>query len=231
MSKNIVKAEYEGLAVTFGEDGWFNATEVAGNFGKRPADWLALDSTREYITTLTDVFNCEKISLLKTKRGRHHSGTWFHPKLAVPFARWLDLRFAVWCDYQIDQLLRGNHPHFDWKKMRSEAASSFKVMNEALQIVREHQGKATKAYHFMNESKLINGVLTGNYKGIDRDALPQAQLDLLARLEVRNSVLIGQGFDYQTRKASLLVFVAESLDEVEHLAVTSSTPIGIEAAP
>ena len=95
MNENMVRAEYEGLAVSFGEDGWFNATQVAGNFGKRPVDWLALDTTREYIATLTEVFNCEKISLLKTKRGRHHSGTWFHPKLAVPFARWLDPRFAV----------------------------------------------------------------------------------------------------------------------------------------
>lgn len=30
-----------------------------------------------------------------------------HPKLGVAFARWLDLRFAVWCDLHIDALLRG----------------------------------------------------------------------------------------------------------------------------
>ena len=41
MNENMVRAEYEGLAVSFGEDGWFNATQVAGNFGKRPVDWLA----------------------------------------------------------------------------------------------------------------------------------------------------------------------------------------------
>lgn len=29
-----------------------------------------------------------------------------HPKLAVHFARWLDVRFAVWCDMQIDKLLK-----------------------------------------------------------------------------------------------------------------------------
>lgn len=27
--------------------------------------------------------------------------TYLHPKLAVFFARWLDVRFAVWCDLMI----------------------------------------------------------------------------------------------------------------------------------
>ena len=33
-------------------------------------------------------------------------GTWLHPKLAVSFARWLDLKFAIWADLHIDALLR-----------------------------------------------------------------------------------------------------------------------------
>lgn len=34
-------------------------------------------------------------------------GTWLHPKLAIHFARWLDPKFAVWCDEQIEALLNG----------------------------------------------------------------------------------------------------------------------------
>lgn len=34
---------------------------------------------------------------VETNRGRY-GGTWAHPKLAVFFARWLDVRFSVWCD-------------------------------------------------------------------------------------------------------------------------------------
>ncbi|SDG85201.1 KilA-N domain-containing protein [Pseudomonas flavescens] len=44
--------------------------------------------------------------LVITKSGRG-GGTWLHPKLAVAFARWLDVRFAVWSDLHIDALLRG----------------------------------------------------------------------------------------------------------------------------
>ena len=31
-----------------------------------------------------------------------------HPKLAVSFARWLDARFAVWCDLQIEKILHSD---------------------------------------------------------------------------------------------------------------------------
>lgn len=104
-------------------------------------DWLALDSTQEYIETLADFSNCEKSSLLKTRAGRHNGGTWLHPKLAVPFARWLDVRFAIWCDEQIEGFLKGQHPHFDWRRARSQAAASFKVMADVLKLVREEYWK------------------------------------------------------------------------------------------
>lgn len=49
------------------------------------------------------------IGLVRTKSGspENGGGTWLHPKLAVQFARWLDVNFAVWCDLHIDALLRG----------------------------------------------------------------------------------------------------------------------------
>lgn len=42
--------------------------------------------------------------LFESKAGRN-GGTWGHPKFAVFFARWLDTKFAVWCDMVIDDLL------------------------------------------------------------------------------------------------------------------------------
>lgn len=43
---------------------------------------------------------------VEKKRGRT-GGTWAHPKLAVFFARWLDVRFAVACDAMIEDILTG----------------------------------------------------------------------------------------------------------------------------
>lgn len=147
----------------------------------------------------------KQTGLVKARQGAQENGggTWLHPKLAVPFARWLDVDFAVWCDDQIDGLIRGSHPAFDWKRARSEAASSFKVMNAVCLLVRQQQGKATGAHHYINEARLVNWALTGEFRGIDRDALPGDDLDLLAKLEECNAVLLGCGMDYKERKQRL----------------------------
>ncbi|WP_281661584.1 KilA-N domain-containing protein [Microvirgula aerodenitrificans] len=102
----IIKAEFDGHAMQFREDGWFNATVAAERFGKRVDHWLANRETGQYITALSELLNTRNSGeLIHARKGRN-GGTWLHPKLAVVFARWLDVRFAVWCDMQIDGLLR-----------------------------------------------------------------------------------------------------------------------------
>ena len=132
-----------------------------------------------------------------------------HPRLGVPFARWLDVRFGVWCDDLIYKILSGNHPHYDWKKLRHEASSSFKVMNAVLQLQRQNVGKLTAAHHYQNEAKLINWALFGKFEGIDRESLSVGDLDLLAKLEERNTVMLGVGLDRDVRKIALQKFVSE----------------------
>lgn len=96
--------------VPFRKDGFFNATAVAKAFGKQPADWLKTDETKEYIDSVMNILLTERNQLVIVKQGGNAQGTWLHPKLAVPFARWLDVAFAVWCDAQIDAILRGEQP-------------------------------------------------------------------------------------------------------------------------
>ncbi|MGC4059913.1 MAG: KilA-N domain-containing protein [Aquabacterium sp.] len=95
----------------FREDGWFNMTKAAKAFGKVPNEFLRLPSTIEYLQA---VESHGKIPTLFTTQGGWHLnpdvGTWAHPKLAVFFARWLDVRFAVWCDAVIEDILKGNTP-------------------------------------------------------------------------------------------------------------------------
>ena len=76
-------------------------------------------------------------------------------------------------------------------------------MGLALQEARKAIGKDTAAYHYMNEARLVNSLLSGEYRGIDRDTLSAGELDLLSHLELRNAVLIGQGFTYEQRKTVL----------------------------
>ena len=202
----LIKADFDGQVMQFNDSGWFNATIAADRFGKRPVNWLELDSTVRYMTSMSSALKVDKSDLLDIKKGRS-GGTWMHPKLAIAFARWLSDDFAVWCDLQIDKIIHGERESIDWGMMRHASKSSNKVANEILMMVRQEQGKETKHFHYANEAKLVNYALTGKFEPVDRDSLSAQDLDLLASLENRNSVLIGRDVDRETRKEILCQMV------------------------
>lgn len=159
---DLVKAEYHDIAVTFTEDAWFNATAVADKHGKRVADWLGNSETQNYISALAEILNVPKEALLKTRRGRY-GGSWMHPRLGVPFARWLDVKFGVWCDDQIYKILTSKHPHYDWKKLRHEATASYKVMGQIdAQIIavlkEDHPQSVRHVFYRMTDPRLSEPV-------------------------------------------------------------------------
>lgn len=198
MSK-IIRADFNGTEVQFNDAGFFNATSAAEKFGKRVDHWLANKETSEYIERLNTRISGD---LILTKRGRN-GGTWLHPKLGVVFARWLDVDFSIWCDEQIDNIIHGEPGQTDWRALRHEAASSYKVMSAMLDTKRQLDGKETKPHHYANEAKLVNWAITGEFKSLDRNSLNAGDLDLLAKLETMNTLLIGQGFDRGSRKVKL----------------------------
>lgn len=129
MSQSLVVKTYQqpsfSIDVSFTAEGYFNATKAAKAFGKRPADWLILDSTQAYIEAvrrkrLTEQNQSvnkkeavtrnpvtEQDQLVIVKQGGSDQGTWLHPKLGIVFARWLNVDFALWCDDQIEAILHG----------------------------------------------------------------------------------------------------------------------------
>ncbi|WPP46627.1 KilA-N domain-containing protein [Pseudomonas sp. AN-1] len=210
MTARIIPFDYNGQQVRFNCDGWLHATEIAEQFGKRVNDWASLSSTASYIEALARNLNTGKSGIysasdfIKTKRGKH-GGTWLHPKLAVAFARWLSDDFAVWCDLQIDDLLRTAGP--SWGDARRGAALGYRAVCDALALNCEARGKAPQRHHFINEARLINEVITGAFAGRDREQLSVAELELVTLAEMRDSVLIASGMAYAERKANLLGYV------------------------
>lgn len=81
-------------------------TKAAQHYGKDLSNFMRSPDTRDYIDALE---HSVEITACIAKRGGApgQAGTWAHPKLAVFFARWLDVRFAVWCDITLDEILRG----------------------------------------------------------------------------------------------------------------------------
>lgn len=204
MSK-IIKADFDGSVVTLNSDGWINATVIADANGKRVGDWVDLPSTREYVDRLNTRLSG---NLIQAKRGRN-GGTWLHPKLAVMFARWISVDFAIWCDEQIDEIIHGKPEASDWEMLRHQAASSYKVMSAILDSRRQLDGKETKHFHYANEAKLVNWALTGEYKALYRESLRGQDLDLLAKLESLNSVMISDSVSRDDRRERLADAVAK----------------------
>jgi hypothetical protein len=116
---SIQTLSFNQFSVSFQENGYLNATAIAEQYDKRVGNYLRNERTQEYITALNErLFNPEtrncataENQLVIIKKGgndKKSQGTWLHPKLAVDFARWLDPKFAVWCDEQVEQILSGS---------------------------------------------------------------------------------------------------------------------------
>lgn len=107
---SIIKFEFNRQLYSFNLNGWFNATEAAKRFGQKAHEWLRLPSTERYIKALGKALGLDagksRSKLVSTETARGRAGTWLHPKMAVAFARWLSDDFGVWCDLQIDAIIR-----------------------------------------------------------------------------------------------------------------------------
>lgn len=103
--------QYNGSPITFqiGKATMVNATQMAKPFGKRPAKWLELPSTKEFLSTLTSIRKSDSEKYVITINGGttdKGKGTWLHEDVALEFARWLSPQFAIWCNDRIKELMR-----------------------------------------------------------------------------------------------------------------------------
>ncbi|PIB69524.1 KilA-N domain-containing protein [Pseudomonas sp. 2995-3] len=135
MNSNVIPFDFDGQPVHFSLDGWLNATKIAGRMGKEPTAWLRQIETLEYISFMAEALGFNSVprteleeikalgtsapgakkrilelskstGMVRSKAGAN-GGTWLHPKLAIVFARWLNTKFAVWCDLKIEAILHG----------------------------------------------------------------------------------------------------------------------------
>ena len=209
---NITK-QFDSTPITFNDDGWFNATTAADKFGKRMDHYFANAETTAYIVALCadDLNPRDSGYFVKTKRGAG-GGTWLHPELAVHFARWLDVRFAVWCDRQIRDIITGRQ---SIKAERSALRVEFAPMTDAIVRARQEAGKDIKPHHFSNEADLCNRIALGapaaKFRADNeipkdqplRDYLSPEQVMCLISLQRANTVYIDDGMAFEDRKAKL----------------------------
>jgi hypothetical protein len=193
----IIHADFNGYDLTFQDDGWFNATAAAERFGKRVDVWLKTQETQDYISALCEISNTTKEWYLKTRRGKHGGGTWLHPKLAVVFARWLDVRFAIWCDAQIEQILGG------MGSVAIEYLPTYHDLHD--EAHRLADGSASERFVHMNLNKLINATVGIGAGQRDQLALGQKSLAVVAQMAATNALRASNDHHdgYQNAKQAL----------------------------
>ncbi len=94
------------ITLTPRKDGYLNATVMCKAGNKLFADYIRLDSTKEFIRAYIKEFKKELnvvdsdmgypiTTLVNSKKGGKNQGTWIHPELAIDLARWISPKFAV----------------------------------------------------------------------------------------------------------------------------------------
>ena len=162
---------FGNIAVSFRADGYLNATAIAAHFGKQPRDYLKTEQTQQYIAALAENLSVKTKILTKenqivsVKRGGDEQGTWLHPKLAIHFARWLDPKFAVWCDEQIEQLLSGSQP----KLAQTTVADRTPLRQAVSALVGRCGFDYSAAYHLVHQRFGV-----GSIEEIAAEDLPEA---------------------------------------------------------
>ena len=107
----IKKFEKTLIAFDFDKE-MVNATDMAKMFGKRPNDFLKLDSTIAFVDEmeLDTSLNCNVgFQPVVTVRGGNVSkipqGTWMHRLLAYKFAAWLSPKFELFIYKTFDEVI------------------------------------------------------------------------------------------------------------------------------
>ena len=166
-----------------------------GDPNHRPGEFLRNKQTKALIAEMETA----GISAVQTRQGAA-GGTFVAKELVYAYAMWISPAFNLRVIRTFDLAMTNEG---DWRKLRHQSASSFKVANDMLKLVRAEAGKDTERHHYMNEARLVNWALAGEFKGLDRDHLTGEELALLSHLEERNAVLIGRGIAYEQRKPML----------------------------
>lgn len=95
---------------------YFNWTAMGKPYGKNPAEFLRLQYVKDMCNNILSMRNMgenhnydnQSVTLFETRRGTGAcgGGTWSdNTILTIEFARWLDPRFAIWCNQKIEQLM------------------------------------------------------------------------------------------------------------------------------
>lgn len=148
----LIPFDYQSTVVTFTGDAYVNLTQLCAAFNTAPAQFLRLDAAKQFLVALAADTGLSSnyadsaqlkpdenpAGLIVTLRGRHNSGTWAHPDLALECARWLSPEFAIWTNRIIRGIMSAQvpHPAMDYRQI-SKLESQAREMARTAQATRQ----------------------------------------------------------------------------------------------
>lgn len=204
------------------ENAYFNATDIARHFGKDIKEFLRNKSTKEYIEELELVLNrgnSTYLKMTKTVRGRYGGGTWFHSKLFIEFAGWLDVKFKVRMHMILEEIIKQSNV---LKIERENTKILFKGLTDTIKDVwiPAQDSDNGKKYAYSTLATLSNiavlGCMSKKYatdNGIEiekgksiRDYLSEDVLKKIEKVEenINGFIKYGNITDYEELKEKIL---------------------------
>lgn len=195
------------------ENLYFNATEIAKQFGKRVQHYLDTQQTQDLVAVITEAEKTASEKLIKITRGGKYQGTWLHNSLAIDFARWCSAEFAYHLDKWVTSKLNEEKQR---KQSRALARLEYPQMTHAIQEAHSEP----KPYHFSNEADLINRIVLGTttkryceLNNLDRVclrvSLSNQQIELINNLQRLNTSMIELSMGFEERKERLEIRYAQ----------------------
>ena len=140
MSNSIIPKLFQDKEIFFDKienELYLNATKTAKTFNKEVKYWLRSTEFKNYIEALDRQFPEVRNShfggytvLRKGGNDKNNQGTWIHKSLIILFARWLSPDFAVWCDLQIEEILKSKN----LKPIQTQTSQTLENIDLDLQI-------------------------------------------------------------------------------------------------
>lgn len=149
--KKLEIFNYDGNNITFDKNDdsiMVNATQMAKSFNKRPSKWLELPTTETFLNELEAVRKSDRLNLINSVNG---VGTWMHEDVALEFARWLNPRFAIWCNDKIKELLKTGHTQFNNSDEDQAILQAMNILQNRVVMQTEQLKLQAPKVHYVDE--------------------------------------------------------------------------------
>jgi len=135
------------------DSAYFNATTVAKLYGKDLSNFTRTDGYKKYHELLNRDYH--GIKMIKTVRGKYHSGTWYSSKMFLKFASWIDTEFEYKMHRFMEQLIIYSN---ELKIERANTKIHFKPLTKAIKeiYIPNQQSEQAKRFAYQNIATLIN---------------------------------------------------------------------------